>query len=151
MFALKPSCSVKTVNLPSSKTHKFSADTLRGLSADNAETAVLTSFATGHNYSVTLTVKVVRPPQYWVVVRGVNACTLSVDFNLLTADEGKGCVILPRPRSKNQEDTEIGTDSSSFLLSAPPSTPSLSHLLILCPHPVPFPSPAARHRFLACF
>lgn len=45
-----------------------------------------------------------------------------------------------RPRSENQEDTEIGTDSSSFLLAAPPSTPSLSRLLILCPHPVLFPS-----------
>lgn len=68
--------------------------------------------------------------------------------SLLTADEGKGCVILPRLRNENQDDTEIGTDSASFLFSAPPSTPSLSRLLILCPHPVPFPSLAVRRRFL---
>lgn len=83
--------------------------------------------------------------------RGQCMHVINGSHSLLTADEGKGCVILPRPRNENQEDTEIGTDSSSFLLSAPPSTPSLSRLLILYPHPVPFPSPCCQAQVSSLF
>lgn len=84
MFALKPDWSVNVVILPRSKTHKFSTDTVRGLSADSGAKAGPTSLATGHNYSGTLTVRGWGlgggVPVTLRAVTGLDICVLSVDF-----------------------------------------------------------------------